>query len=109
MESSFFSGRGGLSTRLLALPAVAAQAADLMAVGHGLETGLRADLVLEALDLRFVEFDDLSAGDADHVVVVLPGVEPLVPVPFVAHADPADDARRDEELEAAVDRRAGNL
>src|ERR1044072_1361927 len=73
-----------LRGRRPALPALAAEAADLVAVGDGAEAQPRAAAVLQLLDPRLVELDDLAASEADQVIVVLPRVEPLVAEPFVA-------------------------
>src|SRR5450759_1838328 len=76
-----------------------------MAVRHGPEAVRGADGVLKTLDLWLEELDDPAAPRADQVVMMLAGVEPLVPVALLAHPDPADDARVDEELQAPVDGR----
>src|SRR5258706_8010376 len=91
------------------LLAVAAETANLVAVGDRPEPRPGADVVLEPLDLRFEEFDDFPARDADEVVVMLPGVEALVAVSLFADTDAADHAGADQELEAPVDRRARDL
>ena len=67
------------------------------------------DLVLQRLDARLEELDDLAALIADQVVVVVAGVQTLVAVPGLADPELPDDAGFDEELERPVDRGPGDL
>ena len=62
---------GGGRARPLAAEHVAAEAEDLMPVSVDDEADVGRDLVLDALDLRAGELEDLAAGLADEVVVVL--------------------------------------
>ena len=71
-------------------------------VGHR-EAVLLRDLDLEALDLVIAELDDVTAVDADEVVVVVAVVGRLVARGAVAEAARLGQAAIDEELQGPVD------
>src|SRR5262249_22113779 len=90
-------------------PALPADAAHLVAVREGQEAVALADFVLEALDAGLEELQHPAALVADQVVVMLPRPQALVTVAGLPDPDAADDAGVHQEVERAVDRRAGDL
>src|SRR6476661_5575734 len=97
-------GRAGLGVRR----AVAAVPEDLMPVAVDDEADLGRDLVLDALDLRARELEDLTARLADEVVVVLALVLALEARLALEH-ELLGQARRLQQLERAVDGRAPDV
>src|SRR6476659_8219972 len=90
--------RAGLGGRR----AVAAVPEDLVPMTVDDEADLGRDLVLDALDLRARELEDLAARLADEVVVVLALVLALEPRLPLDH-ELLGQARRLQQLERAID------
>src|SRR5262249_27773982 len=97
-------GFGPLGTRR----AVAAQPVDLVTVALDHEADLGRGLVLDPLDLRVRELEDLAARVADEVVVVLPLVVALEAGPAPARQLLCEPGCL-EQLEGAVDRGAADV
>src|SRR5512135_3854363 len=95
--------------RLRAGAAAPADPAHLVVVRQEEEPVPRRHLVLQRLDARLEELDHAATLIADEVVMVVAGVQALVAVTGLPDAKLSDDARLDEELERAVDRRARDL
>ena len=88
--------------------AAAAEAEDLVAVALDHEADLLRRLVLQALDLRARELEDVAAGLADEVVVVGPlvvGLEAALPV----EGQLAREPRLLQQLQGAVDGGAADV
>src|SRR6187431_2630071 len=88
--------------------AVAAGAVDLVAMALDREADLGRDVFLQLLDLRVRELEDLAAGPADEVVVVLPLVVALEDA-LALELQLAREAGVLQELERAVDGRAAHV
>src|SRR5262245_10010933 len=102
-RSSLKRGPGDLVVgRRLGLRATPAAPEDLVAVAFDHEADAGGDLVLQPLDLGTRELDDVAAGAADKVVVVLPLVLALEPA-LALDLQLAGEAGGLEQLERAVD------
>src|SRR5882672_11370917 len=82
--------------------------ADLVRMAGHQETLLAAHLLLDPLHLAAFELEDRSAGEADHVIVVVPPDHRLVAGLAVGHLDLVNQARIDQVRQAAVQRGPGD-
>lgn len=73
------------------------------------EVLMRADLILEALQLFGIKFDDSPAPDADEVVMVLPAIGVFIKGMGIEGLDFFQEAAFDEERDRPVERGARNL
>ncbi len=103
------AGGRGLRPRLARLRrALAAQTEDVVAMALDAEADLRRDLLLETLDLRARELEDLAAGAAHEVVVVL-ALPDRLEARLAAQQQLAREPRLREESQRAVERGAADL
>src|SRR5512141_724476 len=92
----------------LARGAAAAAAEDVVAVAVDAEAQAGGDLLLDPLDLRALELDDLAAGPADEVVVVV-AAQRRLEARLAAQQQFARQPGVLEELQGAVDGGAPDL
>jgi hypothetical protein len=80
---------------------------EFVAVARQFETLLTHEILLKPLDRFVVKFEDVSAGLADHVIVMiaLPGLEARLPI---AKMTDGSQPRLDEEFQSSIDGRVAD-